>query len=58
MGIRGEHREEPEQTGAEQLHMEVLVAINRFRDESDITICEVLGVLRLVEEDVIRSTRS
>ena len=56
MSIRDE--DGGESSGAAQLHVEILSSINRFRDESDITICEVLGVLKLVEEDVIRSTRS
>lgn len=35
------------------LHGELVNAINRARAEGDLSVVEMLGVLRLVEEDVI-----
>lgn len=43
--------------GAQQLHTEILALINRYMQEADISICEAIGVLRLVEEDVLEKLR-
>lgn len=49
--------EEEEICGAEMMHRELLATINRFRLEADLSVCEILGVLRLIEEDVIESAK-
>jgi hypothetical protein len=31
--------------------------VNRYGHEADLSLCEVLGVLRLVEEDILEKIR-
>jgi len=38
---------------ADQLRRELYLAIRRWSQESDITLCEVLGVLELLKVDLI-----
>jgi len=47
----------PQPNGAQQLHTEMLALINRYMHEADISICEAIGVMRLVEEDVLEKLR-
>jgi nucleoside-triphosphatase THEP1 len=46
-----------EPNGAQQLHTEMLALINRYMHEADISICEAIGVMRLVEEDILEKLR-
>ena len=41
-------------SGAQQLHLQLVTMINRYGHEADLSLCEVLGVLRLVEEDILQ----
>jgi hypothetical protein len=38
---------------ADQLRQELFLAIRRWSQESDITLCETLGVLELLKVDLI-----
>jgi hypothetical protein len=49
--------DQPEINAPQQLHLECLALLNRYQHESDMTLCEVLGVLRIVEEDVLNKVR-
>lgn len=44
-----------EPSAPQQLHHEMLALVNRYQHEADMSIVEVLGVLRIVEEDVVRA---
>lgn len=44
-------------SGAQQLHLQLVAIINRYGHEADLSLCEVLGVLRLVEEDILQKCR-
>lgn len=48
----------PPPNAAQQLHVEILGLLNRYQHESDLTLCEVLGVLAIVKEDVLAKVRS
>lgn len=48
----------PEPNAPQQLHVEIVTLLNRYQHESDMSLCEVLGVLRIVEEDVLAKVRS
>lgn len=48
---------ENQSNGPQQLHNEILAVINRYMNEADISICEVIGVVCLVEEDVLEKLR-
>jgi hypothetical protein len=49
------HRDEI--SAPQQLHHELLSMVNRYGHEADLSLCEVLGVLRLVEEDILEKIR-
>ena len=49
--------DQPAINAPQQLHIEILGLLNRYQHESDMTLCEVLGVLRIVEEDVLNKVR-
>lgn len=53
--IDNDEDEEREICGAQMMHIELLNTINRFRMEADLSVCEILGVLRLIEHDVLDS---
>lgn len=38
---------------ATQLRNTIMADIRRFAEESDVSVCEALGVLRMVENDLI-----
>jgi septum formation topological specificity factor MinE len=40
-------------SAAQQMQVEILSILNRYRQESDITVCEILGVLKLVEIAIV-----
>lgn len=44
----------PTPGAATQLRTELLSTIKRAAAESDITLCQALGVIRIVEHDIIR----
>jgi hypothetical protein len=40
-------------SAANQLRTSIMADIRRFAQESDVSVCEALGVLRMVENDLI-----
>lgn len=46
---------EPSRT--EQLRNEIRSIINRYGEESDLTVCEVLGVLELIKAEKLEQLR-
>ena len=40
-------------SAANQLRNSIMADIRRFAQESDVSVCEALGVLRMVENDLI-----
>lgn len=45
--------DDEELSAAQQMQVEMLATINRYRQESDLTVCELLGVLKLVEVAIV-----
>ena len=41
-------------SAANQLRSSIMADIRRFAQESDVSVCEALGVLRMVENELIQ----